>query len=385
MIDSSTASPPTLVVQHNALVNAHFHFSALEMRLFLLMLSQIKRADADLPVSRIAVRDLVPDSTSHSLYHEVRTTIQQLLTRTIILEKVGEGGQRFAQPELVGWPLLGQARYLPAQGLVEVVFNERLRAYLLELKGNFTRAQLQQLLQLKSPASHRIYWLLREHVDFGQRTIPVEKLRQLLGYTTEYTGRFDSFRKRVLDRAQQELAQTDLPFTYELIKKGRAIVSIHFRFAPTQRPTLAKWEAALLEVGLRPATLAVIRKQVATGMYDEGYIWFVLAQANASAHQGKLKTKAGAIYSNLTKGFLLPTYRQVASQPVSLSSAPKRSPAQLVRSHQRLANELSDAQTSLAFILDPKNSYSEEKRAMAQQEVQAKILRLTAQLEAAAK
>jgi len=68
-----------LVVQHNALVNAGFTMSALEMRFFLAMLSRIGREDTTLPVCRITVKEICPDSSSATVYADVREMVTRML------------------------------------------------------------------------------------------------------------------------------------------------------------------------------------------------------------------------------------------------------------------------------------------------------------------
>ena len=70
--------------------------------------------------------------------------------------------------------LLAYGKYLDGEGLIEARFNDMLLPYLLELRDNFIKAQLTELLKLKSASSYQIYWLLREYAAFGKRTIKLE-------------------------------------------------------------------------------------------------------------------------------------------------------------------------------------------------------------------
>lgn len=393
MSSEVTPAAPLLVVQHNALVNARFVLSTLEMRFFLAMLSCIGRDDTVLPICRIPVKDICPEGTYNSIYGDVREMVRTITTRALLLEVLGPNGERVKKPAILGRPLMGRADYLPNEGLVEAVFNEHLRPYLLELKGNFTKAQLEQLLKIKSPSSHRIYWLLREYAAFGKRTVSLSELRNLLGLTTEYEGRFDHFRTRVLDRAQEELARTDLPFTYELLKEGRTVTEIRFLFAPVPAqlpaPAPESWEAALLAVGVAGKSLAAVRAQLAAGYYDEGYIRFVLARVREQARRGKVKKEAGAVYKALADGYLLADYR-AAQAPVPIPTPPAAAksraaaPAAVAKQRQRLQDELADKLVTLRFIEQeaPEGLYPGPKRAEAAALVQQRIEALRRQLSA---
>ena len=318
-----TALP--LVVQHNALVNARFNMSALEMRFFLALLSRIGRDDDGFAVCEVPVREICSSSASNAIYHEVREMVRSIGTRALFIEALSPEGKRVKDPDVLTLPLMGRAYYRRKTGMVEASFNENIRPYLLELRDNFTKAQLSQLLKLKSPVSHRIYWLLREYAAFGKRVIGLAELRNVLGLTTEYQNRFDHFRERVLDRAQTELAQTDLPFTYEVIKQGRVITEIRFLFEPAGGALAASsveaarsaWETAVLAAGVGEKSLPAIRAQVEAGVYEEGYVHYVLQAIRAKVLQGKVKKEGGAVFKALSEGYLLLDYhKQLAKAQV---------------------------------------------------------------------
>lgn len=326
-----TALP--LVVQHNALVNARFNMSALEMRFFLALLSRIGRDDDGFAVCEVPVREICSSSASNAIYHEVREMVRSIGTRALFIEALSPEGKRVKDPDVLTLPLMGRAYYRRKTGMVEASFNENIRPYLLELRDNFTKAQLSQLLKLKSPVSHRIYWLLREYAAFGKRVIGLAELRNVLGLTTEYQNRFDHFRERVLDRAQTELAQTDLPFTYEVIKQGRVITEIRFLFEPAGGALAASsveaarsaWETAVLAAGVGEKSLPAIRAQVEAGVYEEGYVHYVLQAIRAKVLQGKVKKEGGAVFKALSEGYLLLDYhKQLAKAQVKpRKAAPK--------------------------------------------------------------
>jgi hypothetical protein len=385
-----------LVVQHNALVNAGFTMSALEMRFFLAMLSRISREDTTLPVCRITVKEICPDSSSATVYADVREMVTRMLSRILLLEILGPNGERVKQPDIQGFPLMGKALYLKKEGVVEAVFNDHLRPYLLELTSNFTKAQLSQLLKIKRPTSHRIYWLLREYVAFGKRTVGVDELRHILGFTDEYVDRFDHFKARVLEPAQKELSQTDLPFTYELLKEGRVVDSIRFLFAPggvqpLELPSaeVEQWAQALIGVGVAAKSLEVVREKLAAGEYEEGYIHYVLATVRAQVQGGKVKKEAGAIYKALTDGYLLPAYLKTRLTPAANPTKPAksgqtallftRSGVSVEGERRRLLSGLEDARGTLAFVRTSE-VYNEQTRPEAIASTQATIADLEQQL-----
>lgn len=386
MTKELVATTNPLVVQHNAMINAGFAMSALEMRCFLVMISRISREDTALPVCRIPVRELCADSNSKNVYTEVRAMTEKLASRFLLLEVLGPNGERQKEPDIKNRPLMGAIDYLKREGVVEAVFNEHLKPYLIELKNNFTKAQLSQVLKIKRPTSHRIYWLLREYVAFGKRTISVSELRHILGLKDEYIDRFDHFRVRVLDPAQEELAQTDLPFTYELIKQGRVITEIRFLFPsasaalPEILPPSEPWAESLLAAGVANKSLETVREKLVDGAYDEGYVYFVLQTVRTQVDAGKVKKPAGAIFKALVDGYLLPAYQKTQLTPVTPTKPKARTNQALSSQRRRLQSELEDAHNSLAFF-QTSLLYTDDTRPALVAQVKSKITELEQQMQ----
>jgi hypothetical protein len=148
-----------------------------------------------------------------------------------------------------------------------------------------------------------------------------------------------------------------MPFTYELIRQGKAVSEIRFFFTPNgqQQPMLPPvadgWEAALLAVGIANKSLTNVKTQLAAGYYDEGYIWFVLAAVRKKAQAGKVKKEAGAVFKALSDGYLLADYKKFLATPVApTKSISKPTP---VRNKQKLLSELDDVRGSLRWLREP--------------------------------
>ena len=379
----TTAVNP-LVVQHNALVNAKFDLNTHEARLFLALLARLQRTDTAFSKCQLLVREIVPSTGSNNVYDQVRRMLKDFASRTLTIEKLSSDGRPLKKPSFTVIPLLAYATYLEGEGMIEAQFNDLLLPYLLELRDNFTKAQLTELLKLKSANSYRIYWLLREYAAFGKRTIRLDELKAILGLDHEY-DRFNNFRARILDRAQAELAATDLPFTYEAIKHGREVIEIKFSFKPvTTNQTVAapssnysEWEAAVLAAGVSATSLPLIQARLTAGDYDLGYVRYVLDTVKGQVRIGKIKKEGGAVFKALTDCYLLPDYQQKLNATVSKKKPnPSANPQR-----KKLLGELEDARNSLRFI-QTAIIYNDDTRAVATAEVQAKIDQIEKQIAA---
>jgi hypothetical protein len=369
----TTVSNP-LVVQHNALVNARFDLNTHESRLFLALLACLQRSDTAFTKCQLAVREIMGQTSSNNIYDQTRRMLKDFAGRTLTIEKLSPEGRPLKKPSFTVIPLLAYATYLEGEGLIEAQFNDLLLPYLLELRDNFTKAQLTELLKLKSASSYRIYWLLREYATFGKRTIKLDELKAILGLDQEY-DRFNNFRARVLERAKAELAETDLPFTYEAVKQGKAVTEIRFFFKPGKAPTTlastppSEWEASVLASGVSPVSLPMIQARLTAGDYDLGYVRYVLDTVKAQVQAGKVKKEGGAVFKALTDGYLLPGYQKAQKKQV-----PKHNPV-LAAQRKKLVSELEDARNSLKFI-QTAIIYNDETRPVAAQQVQERITKL---------
>lgn len=387
---------PQLVAQHNALVNARFSFSVLETRLFLALLSRVNRRDPNFSVCRIPVLELAANSSSNTIYAEVDKMTKTMAARVLHIEVLGPDGERIKEPDRMNRPLMYQCDYIKSAGVVEARFSNGVREYLLDLRHNFTQAQLPQLLLMRSAYSHRIYWLIKEYAQQGrtQREITLSELRSVLGLTTEYVNRFDHFSVRVLFPAQEELANAGLFITMDFIRRGRAVYSILFGFAAAINalvpvaPEEDSWEALLLDIGVSNKSLPAIQAKLDDGDYAEGYIRFVVEHIEGQAAVGKEKKIAGAVFTALTEGYLLPVYKKL-QQPRSAAAKSKpgakakfdKSGTSFVGMRKTLISDLEDARGTLEFV-STATIYTADSRPAAIQSVQDKIATLEKQLAA---
>lgn len=133
--------------------------------------------------------------------------------------------------------------------ILHIQFEEELERHIRDFSGNFTKYQLAQLQDLNSGFAVRLYEILRKahnmskpetSVTFYEKSI--EDLRAMLGVKPgAYDGRFDLFRRNVIEKPQKELEEkTDLKFDFEPIRHGRKIGAIKFivrhnyNFQPSQ-------------------------------------------------------------------------------------------------------------------------------------------------------
>ena len=323
------------LTQHNALVNASFSLLPVQMRLFMSLLSRTNFTDELMQEQFIPCAELV-SGRGGTAYNSIREACEGITGVRVYIEQLEGASRRRTRTSYTFLNLMSFASYDAVRHGVVAKFNFDVRPYLLQLHecGNYTRTTFEQIRKLKSPYSVRIYWLLKEYSDFGHRTIDLAQLRQMLSIGPEQYQKMSHFTSRVLDKAQTEISHTDIPFTYELRRKGAAVEQIKFDFpstavlaraAPQAGSDEPAWALQLLALGLSQRTVEVVGGQIKTGGYDEGYVSYVLRRVKTSHQNGRIKTPAGAIRSALVNAYWVADYRQQrrpAALPVAAAASP---------------------------------------------------------------
>lgn len=225
------------VALSNFLLNGQFRLNYIEWRLFFSMLSCIEECDTEFKDYFIRVQDIIEladlKSGSH-LYEEVSKNIKSLMSHVVEWEE-GPSTTRYAH-------LVTDATYYKKQGIVKITPHPDMKPHLLQLRKEFTQAQLKQCIRFSSTYTSRIYMLLKQFDSpkAGYRIMSITEFRFKLGldYTQKlskgkeveyhlYT-KYSDIRRWVLIPAQQEIAKTDIPFEFTPIKTGRKVTAIKF-------------------------------------------------------------------------------------------------------------------------------------------------------------
>jgi hypothetical protein len=380
-----------VIVLSNAFVNARFALSMVETRLLLAMLARIERSDTEFQEMRIPLRELIGLSGrrfSKKDYQQLEIMSERLAKRAIRawpLHGKPIDPARVNNFELI--TLLAYARYNVREGFLRVRFNNEVQPYLLQLNQNFTQVRITQLLKLKSTVAHRIYFLLKQFADFGKRLIELNELKRILGIEGKYKQK-SLFCLRVLDRAQQELSTTDLPFDYELLPESKGVTLIRFSMQvrtalvaePEQPPVAASpvppansaagCEQSLRELGLAARSIAIVADQLQHGQLTPAYVQFVIKKQREGQAAGKIKNLAGAIFYALGERQFVPEFeaQNARRQSNPLAAAQRRKTQGL----------LEEARNSLAFIL---TSYEGEERQRYEAQARAHIALYESQLQ----
>jgi hypothetical protein len=121
--------------------------------------------------------------------------------------------------------------------------NPDLKPYLIELSNNFTSYIFENITQLNSQYSIRIYELLKqfENNNGGWWKKTIEELREILRIEPKQYPKYANFKQKVILQAQKELEEkTDIKFTFEEHKTGRKVEMITFHIAKNKKNIIEK-------------------------------------------------------------------------------------------------------------------------------------------------
>ena len=158
--------------------------------------------------------------------YEVMAQMLQRLTKPCLLLD-------FSSP--LNLPLLSSAHHEKQQAFLRVRLSSELLPYFAQPAADDARAPREQLLKLRTPAAYHFYWLLREYASHGIRLMELSQLGWQMGVLADKANvnKFNpsSFYSR-LSSIQQQLALTDLPFTMDMVKRGKRLHLVRILFSP---------------------------------------------------------------------------------------------------------------------------------------------------------
>lgn len=222
-----------VVTKANALVEASYRLNVSEQRVLALLASQVRPDDEDFKPYQFKASDLqaLIESGNKDEHARLKELAKGLAEKTLHIQKP------------TGWLVLNwvsSAEYFAGTGTVELCFDPKLKPYMLQLQARFTTYKLANVVKLRSRYSVRIYELLKEYEKLGKRSFGLDELRKILGLESNEFHLWADFRRKVLDTAERELPKrTDLGFSYEARKSGRAVAFVDFKIWATRSKDLS--------------------------------------------------------------------------------------------------------------------------------------------------
>lgn len=236
-----------LIKKANDLIESRYKFDIWETRIFLSVLSQIRRDDQEFHSYRIRYRDVIKvfGLKSGDSYAYLRDAARSLMEKKFVVNYEEKGVKREKLYHILRTVDVMQNGEESKKGAtnneyIDVVVEDMMRPLLLQLQKNFTAYDIQNVVKL-GVYPVRVYELLKQYQSIGSRTIRVDEMKVMFEVEDKYRL-FGDFNRWVIRPAIKEINNhTDLLVTdSEKIKEGRRVVAMKFTFRPKNEIELAE-------------------------------------------------------------------------------------------------------------------------------------------------
>jgi plasmid replication initiation protein len=233
-----------LIKKSNNLVESRYKFDIWETRFFLSILSQIRKDETDLKTYRIWYKDIIKtfELNSGDAYASLRDAAKSLIRKPVRTSYYVDGVKREQEVSLIT-----QIDYM-AEGkenssnheYIDVVVQENMKPFLLQLQRNFTAYDLRNVVKL-GVYSVRMYELLKQYESIGSRTLAIDEMKRMFELSHEYQ-KYNDFYRWVIKPSENEINQhTDiLILNIEKLKEGRKVTALRFKFRKKTAVELGK-------------------------------------------------------------------------------------------------------------------------------------------------
>lgn len=234
-----------LIYKSNALVEASYRLSVYEQRILLGCISQVRRDEplTDQQLYTVSARQIA-DMTGTSLgtaYQNLKAASERLFRREVTLHEAPNGGGR-PSVRLTRW--VQEIVYQEDQGTVALRFSQPMVPYLSQLSAQFTRYALADIAHMDSAYAIRLYELLCQWRDAGQREVSIEWLRDAFQLDGKYPAIKD-FKRWVLQPAVDQINEhSPLWCKWDQRKTGRRVSHLTFTFGERKAKKPSKAQKA---------------------------------------------------------------------------------------------------------------------------------------------
>lgn len=238
-LDASSKHPT--IVKANSLIQAGYRLTLAEQRVLLSAISHIGKDDEPTDqtmysVTANALADLT-GSAAQQAYRELADAAHRLYRREVRIERGPNGDEKGPQSKRVTMTRWVQSiDYVPDEGRVKLRFSKDILPYLSLLKREFTSYKLQHVMTMRSTHGVRLYELLSQWRQAGERELEINEIKRMFGVEGRYKSTKD-LKARVIEPAVRDVNEcSDLMVKWGQRKAGRRIAAIQFTFKPKKQP-----------------------------------------------------------------------------------------------------------------------------------------------------
>ncbi len=235
----------TNIVQSNFLIERKHKLSLPATQLMFTITGMINKDDDDLKEDKVDVSEFSKlwKTDPKNSYEEIKKALSEL--------RKGGIDETFYDPEnnkkrFISVGFISKAEYVEGEGYCLVNIDPILKPHYIQLKDNFTKYKIDNLIRLTaaraSVSQVRIYELLKQYQKIGWREFTIEELKNYLGLIEydnsgkirreKYKGNNSDLKKKVLEPCKKTINEsTDIYIDYEFKGRGASAV-VRFTIHP---------------------------------------------------------------------------------------------------------------------------------------------------------
>jgi plasmid replication initiation protein len=216
-----------IVKKHNSLIKAKGNLSGTAQKMLAMLISMIREDDSDFQKYALHIDTYKKeiDATNKEKEFYISKSLE-LMQNPFYIE---ENGKR----TFLNWCSTVQPD--EKEGYIIFKIDPTLKPFLLNLKKNFSRYHICNILHLKGKYSPRIYeffisnWNQQTYYDNEIKkvifSIDLEELKDTLGIPKSY--RYNNLKEQVIEKAKTDFSKyTDISFLYKEIKTGKKVTKL---------------------------------------------------------------------------------------------------------------------------------------------------------------
>lgn len=250
-----------LVVKSNRIVEASYRLTLNEQRIILYSICRAREEqkglfpNLPLTITADAFAKQFPAVGKQHVYEQLREAMDGLYDRSVTYYDIDpESGME--RVNKTRW--ISRASYIDGAGRVQVIFTQDVIDHITRLEAEFTSYQLEKVGNMTSAHAIRIYEMLAQYREIGDRELNLKWLRNALQIADDEYKLTKNFMVKVLDAAVKQINEhSDLKVSYKPKKTSRAITDFEFKIkeknatTKIRKPTIAPDQATRDELEKR--------------------------------------------------------------------------------------------------------------------------------------
>lgn len=172
--------PKARVKVGNEIINAKYDLKNKQIKLWFAIISQIKEEDENFCVYRFRARDLakaIGISLDKGYIAELRTYLNQLRKKDITVQTRFDENEE--KEKWIDASFISSVE-ATGDGFMEISIDRKLHKYFFELKQQFTKIGIQEILTFHSAYTSRIYGFIKQYENTGYRKMKIEDIKSML-------------------------------------------------------------------------------------------------------------------------------------------------------------------------------------------------------------